>query len=230
MLPAEVRLKLVDFMGSVYAADRKGSWAFLEQRRARVAPLSVHQALVKMVNDEDHAVRMRIGEVIISLYISKCPGLDDVLTPTMSLVHQKMQQEIFAQVMESLQLAYFIPDGLHDLSSEDESVNRVSSRVYTLQLMACVSPLCERKVVSELVLAVKLGHIETDLVEKVWEVENTAAHILLLFISSELLIMVVDLEFGPGGPVFGLQRNQRTSGVYVAFPGSGLALKELHYY
>jgi len=241
LLPAAVRLKLVDFMGSLYAADRKGSWTSLSQRKTKVATggtLSVHQALVKMVNEVDHAVRMRTGEVVVSLYAAELPAQDDLLMPTVSLVDQKMQQETFSQVMESLRLAYFIPDGLHDLSSEDESVNRVSSRVYTLQLAACVSPLCEYKVVSELVLAVKHGHIEADLVEKVGKLRK----IFLINCFKDFKIMellrnsvtvgmtVVDAEFESSGSLCGLQRNQRASGVYVAFSGAGVALDEVYHY
>ena len=160
-------------MASLYAVDMDGSWTSLRQRKRKgqpePPPISVRQVLIMMVNDVDHAVRMRIGEAITSLYVSKLPLGDWTVAESMSLalLDRKKQEETFHHVMKSLQLAHFISDGLHELSSEDESVNRVSSRIYTLQLAACMSPVCERKIVSELVLAVRRGHIEADLVDKV---------------------------------------------------------------
>ena len=122
-----------------------------------------------MVNDVDHVLRMHITRAVTSLFLAQAhlTGDDPLPSIHVTLLDQKGQEEMFQQVMDSLRLAYFISDGLHELSSEDESVNRVSSLIYSLQLEACVSPVCEPKVVSELVLAVKRGHIEADLMDKV---------------------------------------------------------------
>ena len=46
-------------------------------------------------------------------------------------------------------------------------MNRVSSMITTMLYEACVSPVCEKKVVSVLATAVGHGHIDTDLVFKV---------------------------------------------------------------
>lgn len=173
MLPAVVRLKLVEFMASLYAVDIDGSWTSLQQRKRKgqpePEPVSVRRALVQMVDDADHAVRMHIGGAITSLYASKLPVGESTACESSSfqLFDRKKQEETFEGIMESLRMAYFISEGLHDLSSEDESVNRVSSRIYSLQVAACVSPVCESKIVCELVLAVHRGHIEADLVDKV---------------------------------------------------------------
>ena len=53
------------------------------------------------------------------------------------------------------------------MSVEDESVNRLASMMATLQSMACVSPVCERRVMSVFVSAVGQGHIEACMVSKV---------------------------------------------------------------
>lgn len=175
LLPAAVRLKLVDLLTSLHAADMHGSWSSLVQRKKKKgpsnsSPVTVCQAMIRMVNDVDHAVRMNVARAVTALFLSPARSrVSDCarVTSTVLLLDQKGQEETFHQVMDSLRLAYFISDDLHEMSSEDESVNRVSSRIYSLQLVACVSPVCERKVVSELVLAVKRGHIEADLVDKV---------------------------------------------------------------
>ena len=46
-------------------------------------------------------------------------------------------------------------------------MNRVSSMISTLQHEACVSPVCERKVVSLLMNSVGMGQIDIDLAKKV---------------------------------------------------------------
>lgn len=173
--PAAVRLKLVDLLTSLHAADMQCTWTSLMQRKKKAhpdpSPVTIRQALVRIVNDVDHAVRMHVASSVTSLFLFsvhvRSRGDDRTLARNVVLLDRRRQEETFHQVMDSLRLAYFISDGLHELSSEDESVNRVSSRIYSLQLVACVSPVCEHKVVSELVLAVKRGHIEADLVEKV---------------------------------------------------------------
>ena len=46
-------------------------------------------------------------------------------------------------------------------------MNRLASMMATLQSMACVSPVCERRVMSVFVSAVGQGHIEACMVSKV---------------------------------------------------------------
>lgn len=54
-----------------------------------------------------------------------------------------------------------------DLSREDDSVNRVASLITTLQYQACVSPVCESAVLSELIVDVGRDFMDEELVSKV---------------------------------------------------------------
>ena len=54
-----------------------------------------------------------------------------------------------------------------ELSQEDDSVNRVSSMIASLQHLMCVSPSCEPTGLSELASGVGQGFIDTELVGKV---------------------------------------------------------------
>lgn len=173
-----VRLRLVDLLSSLHSADREGKWTDLTSKKrkrsdrgSQEAPtLSVRQALVKMVNDSDHAVRMHVAVAITSLFVT-CQPMPHLSGPgsqdSVVLLSSQSQEETFQQVLEMLRLAHILSEGLDELSAEDESVNRVASRLYTLLLMGCVSPVCERQVVRELVVAIGQGDIDEDLVLKV---------------------------------------------------------------
>ena len=50
---------------------------------------------------------------------------------------------------------------------DDESVSKLNSMSGTLQCMACVSPVCERRVMSVFASAVGQGHLHIDVVSKV---------------------------------------------------------------
>lgn len=181
ILPVFVRVKLVDLLTSLHAADWEGTWTSLTQRRRKRASTqseshttTIRHALITMVNDSDHSVRMHVARAITSLFSRSVvqTGTTNGLSEPMShdrvmLLSNKDQEDTFQEVLEMLHLAYVISDGLDELSSEDESVNRVASKIYTLLLEGCVSPVCERKVVGELVMAVGHGHIDADLVAKV---------------------------------------------------------------
>lgn len=122
-----------------------------------------------MVNDSDHGVRMHLAKAITSLFVTTKPSAKGSSTLSISptLLSCSAQEKTFKQLFEVLQLAFVISDGLDELSSEDESVNRVASRIYSLLLQGCVSPTCERMVVKELLIAVGEGSLDTDLVAKV---------------------------------------------------------------
>ena len=177
-LPVAVRVNLIDLLTSLYAVDRDNAWTSLtlkkKKRSSSQAPgvVSVKQALVMMVNDSDHVVRMHVATAITSLYVAATVGGAQATTPSTS--HDRLvllscagQEETFERVLETLQLVFVISEDLDELSTEDESVNRVASRIYTLLLEGCVSPVCEHKVVGELVKAVGHGYIDADLVTKV---------------------------------------------------------------
>lgn len=175
------RLKLVDLLSSLHVADRDGTWTCLTSKRRKKSDvqesknLTVRQALIKIVNDSDHAVRMHVAKAITFLFVttSKTTALANRLSVPVShdsvvLLSRQTQEQTFEEVLEMLQLAHnILSDALDELSAEDESVNRVASKIYTLLLMACVSPVCERKVVQELVMAMGHGQIDADLVIKV---------------------------------------------------------------
>ena len=179
-------MRLVDLLVSLHGADSAGAWSALTKRKRKKSKpggpsqeppsLSVQQALIKMVNDSDHTMRMRVAQAVASLFLSTgkesahTSRASDLPLPcdegrvSLSRAHQ---ENIFQQVLGALQLAFVISDGLDELSTEDESVNRVASRIYTLLICGCVSPVCERKIVGELVMAAGCGHIDRDLVAKV---------------------------------------------------------------
>ena len=171
-----VRLSLVKLLTSLHSADRDSTWTHLTPKKRKKSDtqdsqsLTVPQAVVRMVNDVDHAVRMHVAACITSLFIAttkatnQIPGL---VSHDVVLLSRQNQNKMFKEVLEVLKLAYLLPDGVDELSAEDESVNRIASRVYTLLLMGCVSPVCERKVVKELILAVGNGSIDAELVAKV---------------------------------------------------------------
>ncbi len=170
-------MKLVDLLTSLHAVDREGTWSSLsERKRKRAQPqesktVTTKEALVTMVNDSDHGVRMHVAKAITSLYItatkSKSPAKTASTHPLLTLLSCGAQEKTFKQVFEMLQLAYVVSGGLDDLSSEDESVNRVASLIYSLLLQGCVSPTCERLVVKELLVSVGQGLVDIDLVAKV---------------------------------------------------------------
>lgn len=185
-LPVNIRMKLVDLLTFIYAADSAAAWSGLKQRRKRRGAaqsdpkdlsVSVRQALIKMVNNSDHVMRMHVASAITKLYfmargrvhtsrvsnqVSKVQSCDRMI-----LLSCAQQEETFQEIYEMLQLAFTMPStDLDDLSAEDDSVNRVASHIYTLLMCGCVSPVCERKVVRELVMAVQV-QIEADLLIKV---------------------------------------------------------------
>ena len=178
-----MRLKLVDLLKCLHSADRDAVWSSLCLRRKKKSAahsdpqeldtLSPRQALVTMVNDGDHMIRMHVAKAITSLFVA--PGDSTVsgggCNPSRDgtvLLSRAAQEQTFEQVMEMLTLAHVVAyEGLDELSAEDESVSRVASRMYTLLMMGCVSPLCESMVVEELVMAVGRGQVDTDLVVKV---------------------------------------------------------------
>ena len=182
VLPSAVRLKFVDLLVSLHAADREGVWSSLKQRRRKRTQsqkvpesqvVTAREALVAMVNDSDHGVRMHVAKAITSLYVTttkdRSPSSRQSSHDTVTLLSCNAQEKTFRQVYEMLQLAYVVSDGLDELSSEDESVNRVASLIYSLLLQGCVSPTCERMVVKELLISVGEGHTDADLVAKVSE-------------------------------------------------------------
>ena len=177
-------MKLVDLLTSIYAADSAAAWSNLKQRRKKRSTgqsdpkdlnMSVRQALIKMVNDSDHVLRMHVARAVTTLYFTARGGIHTSRITNkvseirscdrMVLLSCAGQEETFQDIYEVLQLAFTISPDLDDLSAEDESVNRFASRIYTLMMCGCVSPVCERKVVRELVMAVH--NIENDLVTKV---------------------------------------------------------------
>lgn len=177
-----VRLRLVDLLTSLYAADRESSWTSLIPRKkpqpsSDSQKVQIRQALVMMIDDDDHSVRMHVAKAITSLFLTAAVGgvlekPTNALTGTVSrdnavLLSLKGQEICFRDVLERLRPAFNLPDGLDELSSEDQSVNRVASRIYTLLMEGCVSPVCERKVVSELVMSVGRAQIDSDIVTKV---------------------------------------------------------------
>ena len=165
--------------------DREGVWSNLTQKKTKRSPpdksqesrrtVTAREALVMMVNDCDHGMRMHVAKAITSLYTTSTKektsaGRSGNLSAphsTMTLLSCTAQEETFKQVFEKLQLVNVVSDGLDELSSEDDSVNRVASRIYSLLMQGCVSPTCERMVVKELLQAVGEGCIDTDLVAKV---------------------------------------------------------------
>lgn len=167
-LPAAVRVRLADLFSALHAADREGAWSTLKlvkKKQSELQSSSVREVLVMMVNDPDHSVRMHVARVVTSLFTSSLSS--ECTSSVAALLSHDDQEKTFQQIFEMLQLAFVISNDLDDLSSEDESVNRVASRIYTLLLEACISPACEQKVVSELVVAVGHGQIDPDLVGKV---------------------------------------------------------------
>ena len=178
VLPTAVRMKLVNLLTSLQAADKEGVWSGLSQRKRKRTQsqesqvVSAKEALVMMVNDSDHGVRMHVAKAITSLFMTttkatRTANRFSTAPDTVALLNCSAQGETFKQVFEVLQLANVISDGLDELSFEDESVNRVASMIYSLLLQGCVSPTCERMVVKELLISVGQGHIDTDLVAKV---------------------------------------------------------------
>ena len=187
-------MKLVDLLTSIHAADSSSEWSTLKQRRKKRAAakqsdathpdMSARQALIKLVYDRDHIVRMHVARAVTTLFFAPAKGGVPYTAGTnqmsrtrscdnAALLSSALQKETFQQIMEVLQLAFVIPNDLDELSSEDESVNRFASRIYTLLMCGCVSPVCERKVIGELVMAVGRG-VDTDLVAKVNGREGTS--------------------------------------------------------
>lgn len=171
-------MKLVDLLTSVHAADGAAVWSSLKQKKKRGAAddpqsVSVRQAIVKMVNDSDHMMRMYMARAVTNLFTTAKSGVhanqmsESRSCDTIPLLSCAGQAETFQQIFDMLHLAFVIPNnGLDELSAEDESVNRVASRIYTLLLCGCISPVCERRVVGELIKAMGRG-LDADLVAKV---------------------------------------------------------------
>jgi hypothetical protein len=178
---------LVDLLTSVHAADSSAVWSSLKQRGKKAggatgqSDVSVGQALINLVHDNDHVMRMHMAGAVTTLFLAAKDRISRAAVLSESwpcdrfaLLSCALQEETFQQIMTKLQLAFVInnPNGLDDLSGEDESVNRFASRIYTLLMCGCVSPVCERKVMGELVMAVGRG-IDPDLVTKVsWDVSQ----------------------------------------------------------
>lgn len=132
-----------------------------------------------MINDPHHAVRMHMATVITSLFVvevnrgspqlnSRAEGPSDSTScDNTMLLSRKDQEDNFQEVLEKLDQSDIVVDSVQDLSAEDEYVSRVASQIFTLLMVACVSPVCERKAVTKLVNAVGHNAIDSDLVGKV---------------------------------------------------------------
>ena len=173
----------------MFEADRGGKWVWIDAVKRRRSSkdggevesvTSLKDALVSLTNDVDHGVRMHMATAITSLFFYDGSRSHD---NQVTLVSREEQEQVYQQVLVMLQNAYLVqvsgrsvsvqvcysislPQASQDqLSTEDDSVNRVGSMITTLLHEACVSPVCERNVASLLVNAV--GQIDHDLVAKV---------------------------------------------------------------
>eukprot|EP00731_Ephydatia_muelleri_P031937 Em0023g444a len=162
-LSVSTRVQLARTIRAFLEVDPQSTWMTITVKKKKKNDLeetavTFRDALITMVHDPDHHVRMFIARTVPIVYLAD--------PRTLQLVSSECQRETFEKVSGMLQKAHQVLDDQDDLSREDDSVNRIASLMATLQHEACVSPVCEQKVVSLLAVAVGNEQIEPDLCTK----------------------------------------------------------------
>ena len=162
-LSVSTRVQLARTIRAYLEVDPQTTWMTITVKKKKKndpeeTAVTLHDALIAMVHDPDHYVRMFIARTVPILFLAN--------TRTLQLVSGDCQRETFEKVSGMLQKAHQVLDDQDDLSKEDDSVNRIASLMATLQHEACISPVCEQKVVSLLAVAVGNKQIEPELCTK----------------------------------------------------------------
>ena len=114
-LPSRVRLKLAQLLQTLFLQGKCSSWTNLIVKSkkkkgegpAEVQEIGVREALIKMVEDSDHCVRMSMAKIVSSLYLDTKQGspLPDSCDSHVLLLPMKEQESIFERVTETLHKA-----------------------------------------------------------------------------------------------------------------------------
>ena len=97
---------------------------------AEEGELSLCEALVRMVNDSDHAVRMHMAWAVTVLYRSRVEGVELGAWPLLS---REEQRDVFQQVNKMLQKAYLVTvsgiAGVMPFSTDDLTFDWLESTI-----------------------------------------------------------------------------------------------------
>lgn len=114
-LPSRVRLKLAQLLQTLFLQGKCSSWTNLIVKSkkkkgegpAEVQELSVREALIQMVEDTDHCVRMCMAKIVSSLYLDTKLGrpLQQSCDSHVLLLPRKEQESVFERVTETLHKA-----------------------------------------------------------------------------------------------------------------------------
>ena len=91
-------------------ADRGGKWAWIEATRKRRSPkeggagdktTSLKDAMISLLNDADHRVRMHMATAVTSLFF--CGGCEESHDSQVTLIPRKDQESIYDKILAMLQ-------------------------------------------------------------------------------------------------------------------------------
>jgi ataxia telangiectasia mutated family protein len=114
--------------------------------------LTLGKALMQLLIDPDHSVRIHTAATITNLFTLMLPS---------------EQVKCFQELYDILQSSSQIESKLDELSREDESVNRVASGLCLWLCVGSASGSCEHHVMSVLVSAAGRGRVDKCLIKKV---------------------------------------------------------------
>lgn len=106
-LPSGVRLKLAQVIQTLFEEDRASLWSKIIVKKKRKKGdvssellLSPKEALVLMINDSDHYVRMYMAQTIATLFVKGCST--ESCDGHVTLLHKEEQEGIFENVSKML--------------------------------------------------------------------------------------------------------------------------------
>ena len=112
-----MRLKLAQVLQALFEGDSSNTWTSIvvkKRRKKGEAPieqfLSLRDALIQMVNDSDHCVRMYMARSIATLFLEWSGGesCDRSDVSHVTLLPREEQESIFEKVSEMLKKAHMM--------------------------------------------------------------------------------------------------------------------------
>jgi ataxia telangiectasia mutated family protein len=164
-LPPLVRLRFVECCHSMLQAEKKGArLSIFSQDNSEED--HVKGIFLSILADSDHVVRMKMSTLVAVLFVDTS---DSVKTS---------HEQAFAAVKQILGTSTGKQQDIASLdedSQSDESFNLMSSCLTTFQTIACVSPICECKVILTIFNALGGGLVEVEMVDKM--LSSTVSHL-----------------------------------------------------
>ena len=118
-LPSRVRLKLAKLLQTLFMEGKSSPWTNViiksKKRKSEGGSpdsktIKVREALIQMVNDSDHCVRMCVAKIVSSLYLDvhRMEAYYQSVEATLPLLPRREQESIFEKVSQTLTKAEMV--------------------------------------------------------------------------------------------------------------------------